>query len=892
MTETAKPVVAVVGGSGSIGGTQKAAALLACGLVQRGYRVHFLCETTGPWVDYGESMGVRVQLVEPGPGPLLKFLCAVRPDILHQHVPGQAFANPVYPALWAMPPGPRPALIETNVFGWFGDSEGDRWTVRRMFVSRSSCVQAYRRSRRPLNPDSLKAVAVLSYPVLGVPPLSPAARAVIREELGIGPGELLAIRVGRPDPRKWTDWECRAFCHARRRNSRLRFLLVGPPEDLSRRVQAGAYGPGIVVRPVFEDSSRLNAVYGSADWMVHSSLFGESFGYTIAEAMALGLSVITLTTPYGDNAQVELVENGVTGWVCISVGEMSRRWLDLAGNPIQRAAMGDAGRGRIAGLADLDRGLDVLEAVFQEALTGSTHPLLAAQRRDLLEFARDFPAREWRASEGPRRWRSPLSRIYASYRHLRSGLRRLLASQGFQPDHGSHPLMMRSPAGVTVNEPVRLAILADGSIGGMQKAAARYAVGLARAGMEVDFISTGEGPWTQHCLQNGVRVRVIPSKAEALAKALGAVRPHVIHQHVSGYDANSFQYKAYDEVRRCHAFRVIESNVFGRLDDAQSERWVNFRFFKSTTSLIGANRLAGRELTSASLASQGVLYNPIERRAPLTDLERQEFRRELGLDDGHRLVVRTGRPDLRKWADWECRAFQAARHVAPELRLVLIEPPDWIKRRLARGWYGPGIKALAMTDDFDWLARFYQSADMMLHASFFGESFGYSIAEGMVAGLPVVVRSTPYGDNAQVELVENGVTGWVCMSVSEMGRRIADLARDGAARVPMGERGRARIHDLAASETGVALLRAAIDQTLEGRRAEVLDRQREGILRYAEDGDRRQWRCSEGWDRHPADYLAGRAYALYRTSRAKVRRAEDALRRLVVRSKNRPENAE
>ena len=466
--------------------------------------------------------------------------------------------------------------------------------------------------------------------------------------------------------------------------------------------------------------------------------------------------------------------------------------------------------------------------------------------------------------------RNAVIAVYAAYRRFRSRLRRAVlkhASSCTKKLNGGTAL---TPAVVLLNEPVRLMVLADGSIGGMQKAAARYAVGLARRGINVDYVATGDGPWMRYCEANGVRVRAVMAEPKALAAAIRSLRPHVIHQHVSGYDPDGFQYKAYEEARRQQAFRVIESNVFGRLDDEQSARWVDFRFFKSMTSLISANQRTGRPLTRASLKSQSVLYNPVVIPDPISSLERRDIRRQLGLDDSHVLVVRVGRPDPVKWAAWECLAMRSARRVAPGLRLVLIEPPEALRRQIERGDFGTGISTLPMTADFGWLVRFYQSADFMLHASFFGESFGYSVAEGMAAGLPVITRSTPYGDNAQVELIENGVSGWVCMSVPEMARRMVDLTHDSATRYSMGQRARTRIHDLAVSEAGIGLLEAAIFQVLEGRHPDVLERKREAILSYYEESKVRAWRCSEGWRDHTADYAAGWGYAAYRQSRAKA----------------------
>jgi hypothetical protein len=62
----------------------------------------------------------------------------------------------------------------------------------------------------------------------------------------------------------------------------------------------------------------------------------------------------------------------------------------------------------------------------------------------------------------------------------------------------------------------------------------------------------------------------------------------------------------------------------------------------------------------------------------------------------------------------------------------------------------------------------------MLHYARYGESFGYAIAEAALARLPVVVQATPWGDNAQAELIRDGETGFM---VSDSGGARRALAR-------------------------------------------------------------------------------------------------------------------
>ncbi len=432
--------------------------------------------------------------------------------------------------------------------------------------------------------------------------------------------------------------------------------------------------------------------------------------------------------------------------------------------------------------------------------------------------------------------------------------------------------MKARPAILVAAGPVRIAVLADGQIGGLQKAAAHYAVALSAGGCHVEYVSQCAGPWNDFCTQHGLPVRLTDGSADKIYSELCAAAPHVIHQHVSGYDPDSPHYRALDRLNHHQAFRVIESNIFARFEDAQSDRWVDFRMFQSMPSLIAGYRRAGRPLTRDALAQATVLYNPVAMPAPISDHARQAMRQELGLGEEDILAIRVGRPVDNKWADWECRALQIARRRNSRLRLLLMEPPARLKNHVLERRYGDGILIHPVTCNFDWMTRLYQSADVMLHASFFGECFGNTIAEGMAAGLPVITRATPYCDNGQTEQVENGATGWVCLGVPEMARRLVDMAGDSAVRRCMGDAGRARIESMT-DIGGVAVLRAVVDNVLTGRRAPILDVRREAILAYIADFARRQWRTSEAPGLHPLDTASGRAYAAYRTLRTQVRRS-------------------
>jgi hypothetical protein len=197
-----------------------------------------------------------------------------------------------------------------------------------------------------------------------------------------------------------------------------------PPPSIHHSLAALGPESGLLFQPATNDFSRLRDLYAAADVMIHASAFGESFGYTIAEAMQAGLPVIVRSTPWGDNAQVELVENGVTGFVCATIEEMSRCLARCAHEAALRAALGDAGRARIGRLASPSREASVIGAIIESVMTGNRPAILDERTRDLLAFEAELRRRETTFSESffsrPREWLEWQS--YSAYRHLRRKL--------------------------------------------------------------------------------------------------------------------------------------------------------------------------------------------------------------------------------------------------------------------------------------------------------------------------------------------------------------------------------------------------------------------------------------------------------------------------------------
>jgi hypothetical protein len=416
--------VLVIAGN-TIGGTEKAAALFACGLARKGFEVEMFSDPDGPRSAELTAAGV---IIRP-PRDLAKDLQESDPDVIHQHVSGYWKDNPLY-AILAGIEGKKPKLIETNVFGRLDDPIGDQFVERRMFVSAASGCQAFLRAGRKLGANETQQNLVLYNPLASPNRISAEQRLQLRSQLGIREEELLAIRVGQPG-HKWTDWEFRALQRVRRQGTKVKLLAMEPSAPLWQAVEQGKYGDGILLKPATSDFGFIEQLYQASDLMIHASSWGESFGYTLAEGMMGGMPVITRSTPWGDNAQVELVENGVTGFVCASVPEMARRLEQLANDPDLRQTMAKEGRARIENLCLAQTEVDVLADVIQELMTGQTTPRLESRRRVLLEFMEEFRKREFAFSEPF--WQHPIDRaaagLYMRYRCLRRWAGRRLSNR-------------------------------------------------------------------------------------------------------------------------------------------------------------------------------------------------------------------------------------------------------------------------------------------------------------------------------------------------------------------------------------------------------------------------------------------------------------------------------
>jgi glycosyltransferase involved in cell wall biosynthesis len=345
-------------------------------------------------------------------------------------------------------------------------------------------------------------------------------------------------------------------------------------------------------------------------------------------------------------------------------------------------------------------------------------------------------------------------------------------------------------------EPIRvLHVVKSLGLGGTEKVMQLFATHLSRR-WEAVVYSPRDGERGEMLRAAGVATHIQPD----LFQVLQRVRPGLVHVHRAGWPEPELM-----RPLRNYGAPVVETNVFGRFDPSPSGRAVTRHLF---VSHFCAKRFAALHGVPVEPPAYGVLYNPVD-----TDFFAQTL--PTGPDFSQPVVGRVSRADKGKWSSLALEFLPHALRAAPNLEYRIIggipEAEAWVERSSLseRVRFLPPVRTDAE------LAAFYGGCSVLAHANDTGESFGLVIAEAMACGLPVVTHPCPPPrDNAQVELVDNEVTGFVAENAEEYGLAVARLLGDPALARRMGEAGRQKAARLYRAQAVTLQLEAIYDEIL------------------------------------------------------------------------------
>lgn len=197
-------------------------------------------------------------------------------------------------------------------------------------------------------------------------------RARWREELGVGPGEIVVLYVARLVPSKRVDLLIEAADRLRQRGDHIRVVVVAEGSERSRlQAMIDRLGLGPTVGLVgSRGGTDLLKAFGGADVYCSTSDY-EGFGLGVAEAMAAGLPVVATAV----GGVTDLVVDGTTGTL-VAPGDataVADGISALLHDADRRRRYGDAGRARARERFDRSQTAGRYLAVYRE--------LTAADRR-------------------------------------------------------------------------------------------------------------------------------------------------------------------------------------------------------------------------------------------------------------------------------------------------------------------------------------------------------------------------------------------------------------------------------------------------------------------------------------------------------------------------------
>lgn len=291
-------------------------------------------------------------------------------------------------------------------------------------------------------------------------------------------------------------------------------------------------------------------------------------------------------------------------------------------------------------------------------------------------------------------------------------------------------------------------------IGGTEKAIQVFCKYLDKSRFEVIACGRDQGGCRVETLKDmGIPVIVGPVDVNEIIREY---KIDIFHAYRSGhYEPGSLPEKSKGWPK------ILETNVFHDYDPLEGDKIDGYLFM----SQFSKNYYQKRGMQRPGVLYD-VMYNPVDFEELLPRTKKFSY-----------TIGRCSRADDAKWHRVCIDCLPKVFRKVPEAHCVIQGIPDTMRHRLDRLSLDGRIDFFQPKVD---VQEFYQRIDVFIHGARVGETFGSVIAEAMANKIPVVTLSTPRKKkaNAQVELVEHGVTGYACRWSWQYGNAVVELLKN------------------------------------------------------------------------------------------------------------------
>jgi len=325
-----------------------------------------------------------------------------------------------------------------------------------------------------------------------------------------------------------------------------------------------------------------------------------------------------------------------------------------------------------------------------------------------------------------------------------------------------------------------LEIINNLGVGGANRTLQTFCRYLNKERFDVSVATVFEGgKRAEELQQEGFGVHIFQGNLVSLKDYLARSKFDILHIHRRG----AFEPHWLVILKDKPAGLVVETNVFAEFD-SQTQEYIDIHLFKSMMMLNERyiSNLSEEERVNF-WPKYRVLYNPVDidyfMKFKLPAAAVSKRKSELGIKNGEYVIGKVGaRAAIEKWSDLVTDMLPYLIKEVPNVKLILQAAPIQIITKLKGSKFADKIIFCPETEDEAEQAAYYQILDVFVHSSKIGEAFGNTLNEAMVWQKPIVVNSTPWADNGQLEQVEHNKNGFIASSPRSFAAAVLQLLKN------------------------------------------------------------------------------------------------------------------